>query len=218
MAYSTMVSTYLDGPDAHLYQHDEWFPETNLKDWETRGRGLERPWALRVPPDGTGSPLFARLDPSSQIAYAGLLGGDLASVQRDQFLYYNALERLKIDFRDEVADEVVNNLRNMGVISAALPASKGGPPEPASPLPVRSVFNWLCKILAQIARVILRIVATIVSNLRRLGFENVAIDLSIPSGVSVELPVDLFHATDSRWAQLQRFLDQYIEGISNGLS
>jgi len=72
-----------------------WVPETRWEDWKQRGLGLPLRAAWTNVSGLTDQYLrrFDALDEGTQLRYFALLGRDMASVQRDGLIYFNAIER-----------------------------------------------------------------------------------------------------------------------------
>ena len=207
---------YLDGswaaPDNECFAADEWVPDLDLAGWTKRGRGLplRAAWATVSGPTPKHIAEFDALGETAKLQYLDLLGRDIASAQREQFFYRNALEQLKDNPDDKTADAVIDRLKLLGFTSVGFPDASGGPPRHESPRPFRKVLDWLLRQLAKVGRFLLNAVAVITASLHEFGLSAVAVDLALPPGLSVELPVNLFRDA-ARWPRAKKFLDGYLE-------
>jgi len=191
-------------------------PETRWEDWKQRGLGLPLRAAWTNVSGLTDQYLrrFDALDEGTQLRYFALLGRDMASVQRDGLIYFNAIERLKNEPTDTVADEVVEHLRKLGFTSIDMPEPVGGPPTGESPRPFGKVLDWLIKQLAKVGRFLLNAVAFITTRLNDLGLSSVALQIGWPVAVSLEFPPNLFR-DPPRWRKAKELIDNFLTDMGD---
>ena len=193
-----------------------WVPETRREDWDQRGSSvtLRAAWTNVTGPTPEQVAQFDRLPEFMKDNHLAVLAEDMASAQRDGLFYFNAIERLKQEPTDEVADKVIENLKTLGFSSIGMPPSAGGPPPGKSPRPVRKALDWLSKQLAKVGRFLLNAVAFLTTQLSDLGLSAVALEIGWSPAVSVEFPANLFR--DARhWGRAKAFLDKYLEEMGD---
>lgn len=188
-----------------------WVPERNWDRWWKREEdlpGAERPrlqWRRRDMPTVSSPERVTD-------ACLAVLARDIASAQRDGFLYTNLIERLKDAPSDATADEVVEQMRTLGLASADWPEEVGGPPRRESPRPVRKVLDWLLGLAAQVAKFLMDCVGCVAASLSELGVSAVALGISWPPSVSFEFPPGLL--VDPTWSRARAFFDHLLAELS----
>jgi hypothetical protein len=165
-----------------------WVPEINRQDWEQRSTGLplRDAWTHESGPTHLQMANFDQQPENVQQQYYKALARDMASAQRDGLFYFNALERLKNEPNDTVADEVIDRLEDLGFMSIGLPEEAGGPPPGRSPRPFKKVLEWLMQQLAKVGRFLLNAAAFITNRLYDLGLSAVAVSIGWSPQVSIE--------------------------------
>jgi hypothetical protein len=157
---------------------------------------------------------FDRLPEDQQQAHYRALARDMASAQRDGLFYFNALERLKNEPNDTVADEVIDRLKDLGFmsISLALPEAAGGPPPAMSPRPFKKVLEWLIHQIAKVGKFLLDAAAFITARLYDLGLQAVAVQVPWPPQVSIEFAPSVLREPEP-WRKVKEFLDEYLDEL-----
>jgi alkylation response protein AidB-like acyl-CoA dehydrogenase len=136
-----------------------------------------------------------------------VLAGDIVSVQLDALVYRNLIERLKNSPSDATADEVVDQMQTLGFASSSWPEAVGGPPPHESPRPFRRVLDWLLRLAAKAAEILLNIVECAGATLASCGVTAVVISMSWHPEVGFEFPTNLFSGErHGEWQQARRFL------------
>ena len=155
-----------------------WVPERNWESWNQRAQGVaggELTWR-RAPSDA--DPASADVPRLSDDALK-VLAGDLADAQFDAFLYQNMIERLKNDLSDQLADDIVEQMRTLGMASADWLPVVGGPPRRESPRVAKKVLNWLLRLAAKAAKFVLECTEAAVSALTGV-LSSVHIGFTVP--------------------------------------
>lgn len=190
--------------EGEVLEAGTWVPERNWHRWQER--------AMHVPP----SELMWRRDEAAQPPSSGLsdealavLAGDIASAQRDAFIYTNMIERLKDDPDNSTADKVVKDMITLGLESATWRTEVGGPPSPESPRPFKKVLDWLFRLVAKVSKFILNCLNFVMTSLPKLGVSAVAVGISVPPSVSFEFAPDLFN-NPAAWKRAREFLDNLV--------
>jgi hypothetical protein len=189
--------------DAEEVETGTWIPERNWDRWRERAMHVsesELIWrhreVIEEPP--------VELDDAA----LAVLAGDIASAQRDAFVYTNLIERLKNSPSDTVADEVVEEMMTLGFVSAGWPEYVGGPPEPESPRPFRRVLDWLLRLAAKVNKFLLNCVHFVMASLS--GISAVAVGISWgPPSVSFEWPTKSFQ-DHAAWEKVRNFFDNVV--------
>jgi hypothetical protein len=201
---------YLDGPwtmDAELLPAGTWVPERNWDRWLKRE--LEVPSQDRQLLSWRRERAATSMLPPLPDSCLAVLAGDIVSAQRDGLLYSNLIKRLKLAPSDATADEVIEQMKTLGLASADWPENVGGPPRRESPRPFRKVLDWLLGLLAKVARFLLNCVSFVMTTLTDLGISAVAVGLSWQPSVSFEFPPEL--AKDPvTWPRVRAFFDQVL--------
>ncbi|HEY1347168.1 MAG TPA: hypothetical protein VGF54_19445 [Streptosporangiaceae bacterium] len=187
-----------------------WVPELNWRDWEERGASLTLREAWTSLDGLTAEQVadFDRMPEYLQKQHLADLGRDMASAQRDGLFYFNALERLKNEPNDTVADEVIDHMKDLGFTGAGLPEEVGGPPPGRSPRPFRKVMEWLIRQIAKVGKFLLNAVAFITTRLYDLGLSAVSLQIGWPPAVSFEFPPGLFR-DNPRWSKAKELVENY---------
>jgi hypothetical protein len=159
---------------------------------------------------------FDRLPEDQQQTHYRALARDVASAQRDGLFYFNALERLKNEPNDTVADEVIDRLKDLGFmsISLPLPEAAGGPPPGMSARPFKKVLEWLIQQIAKVGKFLLDAVAFITNRLHDLGLAAVAVNIGWPPAVSIEFDPNVI-LDPPRWNKAKEFFDNYLKELGD---
>jgi hypothetical protein len=173
-----------------------WVPERGWDRWQERAKGMRAPWREDMKPESL--PKRLRLEAQA------VLAADMASVQRDGFIYTNLIERLKDSPNDTTADNVVNQMKALGLASGDWPEGVGGPPSPQSPRPFKKVLDWLFKLKAQVTRFLMNCVTFVMTSLDSVSAVAVGV---LPPSVSFEFPSSLFDDPEA-WDTTWRFMDE----------
>jgi hypothetical protein len=194
-----------------------WVPETNRRDWEQRGAGLllRSAWTTARGPTPEEMALFDQQPETVRQQHYKALARDMASAQRDGLFYFNALERLKNEPNDTVADEVIDRLeKELGFTSISLPMPEwaGGPPKGSSPRPFKRVLEWLIQQVAKVGKFLLNAAAFITARLYDLGLSAVAVQLPWPPQVSIEFAPSVLREPEP-WRKVKEFLDEYLDEL-----
>jgi hypothetical protein len=200
--------------DATPTRKGTWVPEINRQDWEQRGASLSLrdAWTHESGPTSLQMANFDQLPANVQQEHYNALARDMASAQRDGLFYFNALERLKNEPNDTVADEVVDRLKDLGFMSIGLPEEVGGPPPGRSPLPFRGVLEWLVKQLAKVGKFLLTAAAFITDRLDDLGLSAVAVSIGMSPQVSIEFAPHVLRDSP-RWQKAKEFLHNFFDEL-----
>ena len=188
-----------------------WVPELKRQDWNSRGASLQLrdAWTRLSGPTLEDVAAFDGLTDGAKRLHWATLGRDMASAQRDGLFYFNALERLKSEPDDTVADEVIEHLKDLGFMSIDLGEEFGGPPPGESPRPFKKVMGWLIQQLAKVGRFLLNAVAFITATIKDLGLSAVALQIGCPVSVSFEFPPDLFR-NPPLWRKARELVDNFL--------
>ena len=193
-----------------------WVPETNREAWEQRGLSLSLRDAWRTDKGPTLQQMadFDKLSETARQEHYKALARDMASAQRDGLFYFNALERLKNEPKDAVADEVINCLRDLGFMSIGLLEEAGGPPRGQSPRPARKVLDWLIQQLAKVGKFLLTAAAFITNRLYDLGLSAVAVSIGWSPQVSIEFAPHVLR-DPPRWRKAKEFFDNFLDELGD---
>lgn len=218
--------TYLDRPwrPPEEFAAGDWVPEMDHRDWLDRHRGMTRvPWVKREGLSDADRQVLESLTPTDAAKYLRVLGGDIGSVQRDGFLYANFLEELKRNApvvdddekADKSADDIVERMRAMGMVSASLDEQDGGPPRHQSPRPWRAVMNWLWKLLQKVGRFLVNSIDAFMALAKSLFGDaakhaSVSFSVSIPPAVSFDIDAAFF-ANRETWKKFMDFIEAILE-------
>jgi hypothetical protein len=194
-----------------------WVPETNRQQWEQRGAGLllRSAWTTARGPTAEEMAQFDQQPETVRQEHYKVLARDMASAQRDGLFYFNALERLKNEPNDTVADEVIDRLeKELGFTSISLPLPEwaGGPPKGESPRPFKKVLEWLIQQVAKVGKFLLNAAAFITARLYDLGLSAVAVQLPWPPQVSIEFAPSVLREAEP-WRKVKEFLDAYFDEL-----
>jgi hypothetical protein len=191
-----------------------WVPERNQQAWEQRGAGLllRSAWTTEKGPTPQQMTQFDQQPEAVQQQHYKALARDMASAQRDGLFYFNALERLKNDPSDTVADEVIDHLKELGFTSIGLPEAAGGPPPGKSPRPFKKVLDWLIQQIAKVGKFLLNAAAFITARLYDLGLQAVAVQVPWPPQVSIEFAPSVLREPEP-WRRVKEFLDEYLDEL-----
>jgi len=216
MPYLDQDHTFTESLNQGPVRKGTWVPETNREAWEQRGLSLSLrdAWTTDKGPTLRQMADFDKLSETARQEHYKALARDMASAQRDGLFYFNALERLKNDPKDAVADEVIDRLRELGFMSIDLLEEAGGPPPGRSPRPFRGVLEWLMKQLAKAGKFLLTAAAFITNRLYDLGLSAVAVSIGMSPQVSIEFAPHILR-DPPRWDKAKEFLDNFLDELGN---
>ena len=202
--------------DATPTRKGTWVPETNRQGWDQRGASLSLrdAWTHESGPTSLQTAYFDQLPANVQQEHYKALARDMASAQRDGLFYFNALERLKNEPNDTVADEVIDRLKDLGFMSISLPEEAGGPPPGKSPRPFRGVLEWLIKQLAKVGKFLLTAAAFITNRLYDLGLSAVAVSIGMSPQVSIEFAPHVLR-DPPRWSKAKEVFDNFFDELGD---
>jgi hypothetical protein len=201
LAHDWMIGT-------EVVKKGTWVPERNWDDWQKRAQNIpadDQVWR-RDTPLTSPPPPFPADSPAVWV-----LAGDLASAQRDGFIYTNMLERLKSSPSDTTADEVVEQMQALGLASASWPEAVGGPPSHESPRPIRKLMDWLLGLIGKVAKFLAKCVNYVMTSLDNV--QAVAVGVSLPPSVSFEFPASMFKSPE-QWQNTWPFIDKMVAELS----
>jgi len=216
MPYLDQDHTFNESSKPILIRQGTWVPERNWELWEQRGLSLSLrdAWTTDRGPTLQQMADFDRLSETARQEHYKALARDMASAQRDGLFYYNALERLKNEPNDTVADEVVNRLKDLGFMSIGLLEEAGGPPTGNSPRPFRKVLDWLIQQLAKVGKFLLTAAAFITNRLYDLGLSAVAVSIGWSPQVSIEFAPHVLR-DPPRWRKAKEFFDSFLDELGD---
>jgi hypothetical protein len=193
-----------------------WVPEKNREAWEQRGLSLSLrdAWTTDKGPTLQQMADFDKLSETARQEHYKALARDMASAQRDGFFYFNALERLKNEPKDAVADEVIDRLGDLGFMSIDLLEEAGGPPRGQSPRPFKKVLDWLIQQLAKVGKFLLTAAAFITNRLYDLGLSAVAVSIGWSPQVSIEFAPHVLR-DPPRWRKAKEFFDNFLDELGD---
>jgi hypothetical protein len=186
-----------------------WVPERNWERWQEQEKELDAAQqgllTWRRQRDITSFPTEADRLPAECLR---VLASDMASAQRDGFIYANFIERLKNAPSDATTDEIVDDMRTLGFASADWPAAVGGPPPHKSSRPFGKVLDWLFRNAAKVGKFVLNCVNFVLLALPAGGISAVAVGIGLPVQVSVEFSPELLTNPEG-WQKLRDFVDKW---------
>jgi hypothetical protein len=197
-----------------LVKKGTWVPERSWERWRDRARHIpadDQVWRQDTPltslpqrfsdnsPDSDDSP--------DDMPAVLVVAADMASAQRDGFIYANMLERLKTSPNDTTADEIVERMQALGLASASWPEGVGGPPAHESPRPIRKMIDWFLTLMGKVTKFLLKCVNYVMTSLENVSA--VAVGVSLPPSVSFEFPASMFEDTE-QWHIAWRFIDTMV--------
>jgi hypothetical protein len=182
--------------DDEVIPEGTWVPEHGWDRWQERAKGIRAPWREDMKPESLPKPL--------RVEAQAVLAADMASVQRDGFIYANLIEQLKNSPNDRTADKVVGQMKALGLASATWPEPAGGPPAPKSARPFKKVLDWLFRLRAQVTRFLMNTVNFVMTSLDSVSAVAVGV---VPPSVSFEFPSSLFDDPQA-WDRTWGFLDK----------
>jgi hypothetical protein len=196
--------------DSERLEPGTWVPERNWDRWQHRGMAVPGPllWRHDVPMTSPPGPL-----PRASLA---VLAADIADAQRDAFIYTNFIERLKTEPSDTRADDVVKQMKTLGLRNASWSEDAGGPPPGESPRPFGKVLDWLFRLVAKVSKFLLNCVNFVMTSLSPLGVSAVAVGISLPPSVSFEFPPSLFQNAPA-WTRVREFLDGVVRELDQNV-
>ena len=202
---------YLEGNwmiGTELVEKGRWVPERNWDRWRDRARHIptnDQVWRQDTPL--TSLPQRLPDDGPDDTPAVLVVAGDMASAQRDGFIYANMLERLKASPNDTTADEIVEQMQALGLASASWPEGIGGPPAHESPRPIRKMIDWFLTLMGKVTKFLLKCVNYVMTSLDNVSA--VAVGVSLPPSVSFEFPASMFEDTE-QWRIAWRFIDTMV--------
>jgi hypothetical protein len=197
-----------------LVKQGTWVPERNWHGWQDRAKHIpadDQVWRKDTPLTSL-PPRFSD-DSSDDTPAVLVVAGDMASAQRDGFLYANMLERLKTSPNDRTADEIVEQMRALGLASGSWPELVGGPPTHESPRPFRKMVDWFLSLMGKVTKCLLKCVNYVMTSLDNVSA--VAVGVSLPPSVSFEFPASMFDSTE-QWHTAWRFIDTMVAEFNVG--
>jgi hypothetical protein len=190
-----------------------WVPERNWDRWQAQEKGLDAQHrnllTWRRVADITSFPTEADKLPDDCLR---VLASDMASAQRDGFIYANFIDRLKNAPSDAMADNIVDDMRTLGFASADWPAAVGGPPPHESPRPFGKFLDWLFRNAAKVGKFVLNCVNFVLLALPAGGLSAVAVGIGLPVQVSVEFSPELLTDPAGR-ERLRDFVNRWWEEL-----